>query len=168
MRTTHGSPSPGGVSLWFTPSRPSNRSRRNEGQENPMAFPIFPEGRFLVPDHIVRETNGVYVLIDRERANWICPNRNPCAREAPRGLGRDQLRVQHGVQALLHLREGGGRPQAHREGRAARDDGRVPRARRGGPPPDRGGGAAPGGPGRPERGGGAPLAADLVQPGDPP
>jgi len=41
-----------------------------------MAFPISPEGRFLVPDHIVRETDGVYVLIDRERANWICLNRS--------------------------------------------------------------------------------------------
>jgi len=41
-----------------------------------MTFPISPEGRFLVPDHIVRETNGVHVLIDRERANWICLNRS--------------------------------------------------------------------------------------------
>jgi MoaA/NifB/PqqE/SkfB family radical SAM enzyme len=41
-----------------------------------MAFPITPEGRFLVPDHIVRETSGVYVLVDRERANWICLNRS--------------------------------------------------------------------------------------------
>ena len=39
-----------------------------------MAFPLSPEGRFFVPGHIVREKDGAFVAIDRDRANWICLN----------------------------------------------------------------------------------------------
>jgi len=41
-----------------------------------MAFPISPGGRFHTPDFLVREKDGVFVAIDRERANWICMNRS--------------------------------------------------------------------------------------------
>jgi MoaA/NifB/PqqE/SkfB family radical SAM enzyme len=41
-----------------------------------MAFPISPDRQFHVPEHIVREKNGAFVVIDRERANWICLNRS--------------------------------------------------------------------------------------------
>ncbi len=41
-----------------------------------MAFPISPEGHFHVPEYIVRENDGVFVAIDRDRANWICLNRS--------------------------------------------------------------------------------------------
>ncbi len=41
-----------------------------------MAFPITPGDRFFAPDFIVREKDGVFVAIDRERANWICLNRS--------------------------------------------------------------------------------------------
>ncbi len=41
-----------------------------------MAFPISPEGRFHTPDFIIREKDGVFVAIDRDRANWICLNRS--------------------------------------------------------------------------------------------
>jgi MoaA/NifB/PqqE/SkfB family radical SAM enzyme len=39
-----------------------------------MGFPISPGGCFHVPEHIVREKDGVFVAIDRDRANWICLN----------------------------------------------------------------------------------------------
>ena len=41
-----------------------------------MAFPITPGGRFFAPDFIVREKDGAFVAIDRDRANWICLNRS--------------------------------------------------------------------------------------------
>ena len=41
-----------------------------------MAFPITPAGRFHTPEFIVREKDGVYVAIDRDRANWVCLNRS--------------------------------------------------------------------------------------------
>jgi MoaA/NifB/PqqE/SkfB family radical SAM enzyme len=41
-----------------------------------MAYPIAPAGRFHTPEFIVREKDGVYVAIDRDRANWICLNRS--------------------------------------------------------------------------------------------
>jgi MoaA/NifB/PqqE/SkfB family radical SAM enzyme len=41
-----------------------------------MAYPISPEGRFHTPEFIVREKDGVFVAIDRDRANWICLNRS--------------------------------------------------------------------------------------------
>lgn len=40
-----------------------------------MGFPFSPEGRFHTPDFVVWERNGVFVAVDRERANWICLNR---------------------------------------------------------------------------------------------
>jgi hypothetical protein len=45
-------------------------------KESKMAFPISPEGHFHVPEYIVRENDGVFVAIDRDRANWICLNRS--------------------------------------------------------------------------------------------
>jgi MoaA/NifB/PqqE/SkfB family radical SAM enzyme len=41
-----------------------------------MAFPITPGGRFIAPGFIVREKDGAWVAIDRDRANWICLNRS--------------------------------------------------------------------------------------------
>ena len=41
-----------------------------------MGYPISPGGRFHVPEFIVREKDGVFVAIDRDRANWICLNRS--------------------------------------------------------------------------------------------
>jgi MoaA/NifB/PqqE/SkfB family radical SAM enzyme len=41
-----------------------------------MAFPITPAGRFHTPEFIVREKDGVFVAIDRDRANWVCLNRS--------------------------------------------------------------------------------------------
>ena len=40
-----------------------------------MPFPFDPDDRCFVPEHVVREKDGVCVAIDRERANWICLNR---------------------------------------------------------------------------------------------
>jgi len=41
-----------------------------------MAFPLLPGGRFHAPEFILREKDGVFVAIDRGRANWICLNRS--------------------------------------------------------------------------------------------
>jgi len=41
-----------------------------------MAFPLTPAGRFHTPEFIVREKDGVFVAIDRDRANWVCLNRS--------------------------------------------------------------------------------------------
>lgn len=51
-----------------------------------MAFPFRAEGRFAVPEHVVREKDGAFVAIDRQRANWICLNRT----------GMEVLRLLHG------------------------------------------------------------------------